>query len=62
MTVFWFQIGLTIMIAVTGIFIMAVNNQLEKQKTTVCYLGMAVTDILYAASIGLCFLRLFGLV
>ena len=62
MTVFWYQIGLTIMIAVSGIFVMAVNNQLEKQKTTVCYLAMAAADMIYASCIGMSFLRVFGIV
>lgn len=62
MTSFWYLIGVSVLIAVTTVCVLMLNSYLAQQKKTICYVGMTVMDVLYVGYIGLCFLRMFGIV
>lgn len=57
-----YLIGVSVLIALTTVCVLMLNSYLAQQKKTICYVGMAVMDVFYVGYIGLCFLRLFGIV
>ena len=62
MTSFWHLIGVSVLLAVTTVCVLLLNSYLAQQKKTICYVGMTVMDVLYIGYVGVCFLRLFGIV
>lgn len=62
MTSFWYLIGVSVLLAVTMVCVLLLNSYLAQQKKTVCYVGMTVMDVLFVGYVGVCFLRLFGIV
>lgn len=57
-----YLIGVSVLIAVTTVCVLMLNSYLGNQKKTICHVGMTVMDVLYIGYIGVCFLRLFGIV
>ena len=57
-----YLIGVSVLIAVTTVCVLMLNAYLAQQKKTICYVGMTVMDVIYIGYIGLCFLRMFGIV
>lgn len=62
MKLFWFQLGVSITLAICTICVLMLNSYLAQQKKTICYVGMTVMDVLFVGYVGVCFLRLFGIV
>lgn len=62
MKTFWYLIGVSVLLAVTTVCVLMLNAYLAQQRKTICYVGMTVMDVMYVGYIGVCFLRMFGIV
>lgn len=57
-----FMVGVAIVLAICTVCVLLLNAELEKQKRTVCYVAMAIMDVVYVVYMGAILLRLFGIV
>lgn len=57
-----FMVGVSLVLAICTVCVLFLNAQLEKQKRTICYVAMAIMDVVYVGYMGAIMLRLFGIV